>query len=55
MIDDGQFALSIIGYHQPDPATIEFLFADPHIASNRVAQDVGLYSKCFDLNGASKG
>lgn len=55
MIDDSKFALSIIGFCQCDPETVELLFADPHIKSNREARDVGLYSKKFDLKGMSKG
>lgn len=35
MIDDGNYALSIVGYSEPDPNFIELLFADPHISSNR--------------------
>ena len=54
MIDDANFALSIIGYSTPDPETVELLFADPHISSNKEHRNVGIYSKSFDLEGLPK-
>jgi hypothetical protein len=55
MIDDGHYALSIVGFREPDNATVEFLFADPHLVNNREHQGVGLYRKAFDLEGKPKG
>ena len=54
MIDDGNYALSIVGYKEDSNETLELLFADPHIKSNRQYGDVGLYRKTFDLEGRSK-
>ena len=51
MIDDGNYALSIIGFKEMSESTVELLFADPHINSNREFQNVGIYSKSFDLEG----
>lgn len=55
MIDDGQYALSIIGINLNLEDKIEFLFGDPHIRSNRNDKSVGVYRKTFDLNGKSIG
>lgn len=35
MIDDGYYALSIIGLSENQEGEIEILFADPHINSNK--------------------
>lgn len=53
MIDDGHYALSIVGWRQVNPQTIQLLFADPHIKNNRDHIDVGLYRKSFNLAGKS--
>lgn len=55
MIDDGKYALSIIGINLNFEDKIEFLFGDPHIRSNRSDKSVGVYRKTFDLNGKSIG
>lgn len=35
MIDDGQLALSIVGYRLGTDEQIHLILADPHISSNR--------------------
>lgn len=55
MIDDGYYALSIIGINFNLEDKIEFLFADPHVRDNRNEISVGVYRKAFDMNGKSIG
>ena len=55
MIDDGKYALSIIGINFELEDKIEFLFGDPHTRSNRNEISVGVYRKTFDMNGKSLG
>jgi hypothetical protein len=53
MIDDGKFALSIIGINLSYEDKVELLFADPHIRCNRQLKSAGVYRKTFDLKGKS--
>lgn len=55
MIDDGYYALSIIGINFNLQDKIEFLFGDPHVRDNRGEKSVGIYRKIFDLDGKSIG
>lgn len=46
MIDDGKFAMSIIGYRRQG-SNIKLVFADPHILNNRNDHGVGLYAATY--------
>jgi len=55
MIDDGNYALSIVGYRDIENEGVELLFADPHIKSNKEHNEVGFYGICFTSEGEPKG
>lgn len=51
MIDDGTFALSIIGYKIGIDQKRHLLLADPHIKSNKKYKNAGIYEVILDKFG----
>ena len=43
MIDDGSYAMTIIGCRESSDDDYHIIMADPHLTSNRVVKDTGIY------------